>query len=92
MLMPQKLETKETENALIYSENCIADKRKPDTPNFFPLCLMPTGHPHTLATRNSSEVSGGHPNGYCFSSLRSNLNEEAKGVSLKCEKALVQLW
>lgn len=64
MLMPQKLRTKKIENGLIYGGNCMADKRKSAALNFFPLCLRPTGHPHTLATKNSSEGSGWYQNGY----------------------------
>lgn len=51
-------EVKKIENGLIYGGDCVGDKRKIAVLKFFFLCLRPRGHPHTLATRNSSEGSG----------------------------------
>lgn len=57
-------EVKKIENSLIYGGYCVADKRKITVLNFFFLCLMPRGQPHTLATRNSSEGSGWYQHDY----------------------------
>lgn len=70
MLIPLKLKTKTIEKGLIYSGNCMVEKRKTALLNFIHPCPIPTGHPHILATRSASEGSGWHQNGYCFFSLR----------------------